>query len=79
LPGRSRWLAIGAGLLDVCATTLLLVAVRLGLVAVVAPVASLAPAFTVLGAWWYLKEETSTVQIVGFVLALAGLVMIAAS
>jgi uncharacterized membrane protein len=56
-----------------------LVAVRLGLVAVVAPVASLAPAFTVLGAWWYLKEETSTVQIVGFVLALAGLVMIAAS
>jgi drug/metabolite transporter (DMT)-like permease len=77
LPGGTHWLAVGAGLLDVGATTLLLVAVRLGLVAVVAPVASLAPAFTVLGAWLFLKERTSTVQVVGFVFALAGLAMIA--
>ena len=79
LPRRPRLLAVGAGLLDVLATTLLLVAVRLGLVAVVAPVAALAPAFTVFGAWWYLRERASRVQIGGLVLALAGLVLIAAS
>ncbi len=79
LPRRPRLQAVGAGLLDVLATTLLLVAVRLGLVAVVAPVAALAPAFTVFGAWWYLRERASRVQIGGLVLALAGLVLIAAS
>ncbi|MGH9078813.1 MAG: EamA family transporter [Acidimicrobiales bacterium] len=79
LPPRSRGRAIGAGALDVLATALLLVAVRLGLVAVVAPVASLAPAFTVLGAWWYLRERASRVQVGGLVLALIGLVLIAAS
>ncbi len=72
-----RWQAVSAGVLDVLATTLLLVAVRLGLVAVVAPVASLAPAFTVLGAWRFLHERTSRVQMVGFALALVGLVLIA--
>jgi drug/metabolite transporter (DMT)-like permease len=77
LPVRPRWLAVGAGLLDVLATTLLLVAVRKGLVAVVAPVAALAPAFTVLGAWWFLRERASTVQKVGLALALIGLVLIA--
>jgi len=79
LPRRPRVGAIGAGLLDVLATTLLLVAVRLGLVAVVAPVASLAPAFTVLGAWWFLGERASWVQTCGLVLALAGLALIATS
>lgn len=79
LPRRPRLRAVAAGLLDVLATTLLLVAVRLGLVAVVAPVAALAPAFTVFGAWWYLRERASRVQIGGLVLALAGLVLIAAS
>ena len=74
---RPRWLAIGAGVLDVFATTLLLVAVRIGLVAVVAPVAALAPAFTVLGAWLFLKERASPLQVVGFGLALVGLVLIA--
>jgi drug/metabolite transporter (DMT)-like permease len=77
LPSRPRIRAIGAGLLDVLATALLLVAVRLGLVAVVAPVAALAPAFTVLGAWWYLRERASWVQGGGLVLALIGLVLIA--
>jgi len=77
LPSPPRWLAVGAGILDVLATALLLVAVRLGLVAVVAPVAALAPAFTVLGAWWFLHERASPVQVVGFGLALVGLVLIA--
>ncbi len=79
LPPRPRLGAVGAGLLDVLATTLLLVAVRLGLVAVVAPVASLAPAFTVLGAWWFLGERASWVQTCGLVLALLGLALIATS
>ena len=43
-------------LLDVVATTLLLVAIRDGLFATVAPVAALHPAFTVGHAWWYLRE-----------------------
>jgi drug/metabolite transporter (DMT)-like permease len=79
LPTRPRVRAIGAGFLDVLATSLLLVAVRLGLVAVVAPVAALAPAFTVLGAWWYLREKASWVQVGGLALALTGLVLIATS
>lgn len=77
LPSLPRWQAVGAGLLDVVATTLLLVAVRHGLVAEVAPVAALAPAFTVLGAWWFLHERASRVQAAGFGLAVAGLVLIA--
>ncbi len=78
-PPRPRNRAICAGLLDVLATTLLLVAVRHGLVTVVAPVAALAPAFTVLWAWWYLRERVSRVQIGGLVVALTGLVLIATS
>ena len=77
LPVRPRWLAVGAGVLDVVATTLLLVAVRKGLVAVVAPVAALAPAFTVLGAWWFLHERASVIQKAGLGLALVGLALIA--
>ncbi len=77
LPSVPRRLAVGAGLLDILATVLLLVAVRIGLVAVVAPVAALAPAFSVLGAWWVLHERASRVQVVGFALALVGLVLIA--
>jgi drug/metabolite transporter (DMT)-like permease len=79
IPARPMWLAIGAGILDVSGTVLLLVAVRLGLVAVVAPVASLAPAFTVIGAWWYLREKASKLQVIGIGLALLGLALIATS
>jgi drug/metabolite transporter (DMT)-like permease len=79
LPARPMWLAIGAGVLDVSGTVLLLVAIRLGLVAVVAPVASLSPAFTVVGAWWYLREKASKLQVIGIGLALLGLSLIATS
>ncbi len=78
LPSNSRWLAIGAGVLDAGATALLLVALRSGLVAVVAPAAALAPGFTVLHAWWYLRERASPLQVGGLALALCGLVLIAA-
>jgi uncharacterized membrane protein len=71
-------LASGAGVLDAVATTLLLVAVRSGLAATVAPVAALAPGFTVAHARWYLHEQVSRTQVVGLVLALIGLALIAA-
>jgi drug/metabolite transporter (DMT)-like permease len=66
-----------AGLLDVGASTLLLIALRGNLTAVVAPVASLAPGFTSLHAWWYLHERVSRVQVAGLVVALIGLGLIA--
>ena len=74
-PDRRR--ALGAGFLDVTATVLVLIAVREGLVAVVAPVAALGPAFTVICAWLILKEPVARVQLVGLVIAVAGLTLIA--
>jgi drug/metabolite transporter (DMT)-like permease len=71
--------AASAGLLDVGASTLLLIALRGNLTAVVAPVASLAPGFTSLHAWWYLHERFSRVQVAGLLLALIGLGLIAAA
>jgi uncharacterized membrane protein len=77
LHGRTRIEAVAAGILDVSATALLLVAVRNGLFATVAPVAALAPAFTVFHAWWYLRQRPSRIQIAGLAIALSGLVLIA--
>ena len=74
---RSRRLAVAAGLLDVSGTALVLVAVRTGLAAIVAPVASLTPAFTVMLAWWALRERATKTQMVGLVIVLVGLVLIA--
>jgi drug/metabolite transporter (DMT)-like permease len=71
-----RLQAATSGLFDVGATVLLFVALRIGLAATVAPVAALAPGFTVTHAWWYLHERASRVQIAGLVLALIGLVLI---
>jgi uncharacterized membrane protein len=77
--GRSaRNMAIGAGVLDVTATALLLVAIREGLVAVVAPIAALGPAFTVVWAWIVLREPVGRWQLVGIAVGITGLVMIAA-
>lgn len=75
--GREGAAAVGAGVLDVTATTLLLVALRHGLTVVVAPLASLAPAFTVLWARLLLGEETTPGQAAGIGLALVGLALIA--
>jgi uncharacterized membrane protein len=69
--------AITAGALDVTATALILVAVRRGLVSVVAGLAALAPGFTVVLAWVFLREHLRVEQRVGLVVALAGLVLVA--
>lgn len=73
---RPLRLAVIAGLLDVSGTALLLAAVRTGLTAVVAPVANLTPAFTVMLAWWVLRERATRTQLAGLVLALIGLIFI---
>lgn len=73
----ARHLALGAGALDILATVLLLTAVREGLTVVVAPIAALAPAFTVVWAWAILHERVTRHQVVGLALALAGLALIA--
>src|SRR5262249_1861101 len=73
-----RWMAIGAGALDVVATVLLLVAVRQDFASLVAPVAALGPAFTVAWAWTALHEPVARVQVAGLALGLVGLVLIAA-
>jgi drug/metabolite transporter (DMT)-like permease len=73
-----RWMAVAAGVLDVGATVLLLVAVREGLSSLVAPVAALGPAFTVGWAWTWLHEPIARLQVAGLALALVGLALIAA-
>lgn len=78
MPVMSRRQALVAGGLDVTASTLLLIAVRRGLIATVAPVASLTPGFTVAHAWWYLHQRGTRVQVVGLVIGLTGLALIAA-
>jgi drug/metabolite transporter (DMT)-like permease len=73
-----RPLSVGAGALDVLSTVLLLTAVREGLVVVVAPLAALAPTFTVVWAWTLLREPVTRPQVLGIALSLTGLVLIAA-
>ena len=65
-------MAIGAGVFDVTATALLLIAIRDGLVALVAPVAALGPAFTVMWAWLLLREPVGRVQLVGIAIGITG-------
>jgi uncharacterized membrane protein len=70
---RAAW----AGILEATATAILLVALRRGLAAEVAPTASLGPAFTVVLAWIVLHEPASRVQRVGVVLGMAGVALLA--
>ena len=69
--------ASAAGAFDVGASMILLVTLKSNLTAVIAPVASLAPAFTAGHAWWYLHERVSRLQLFGLLIALAGLALIA--
>jgi drug/metabolite transporter (DMT)-like permease len=67
----------GAGLFDVSANALVLLAVRRGLVSLVAPVASLYPAITVLLARVVIHERIGRQRAGGLALALVGLALIA--
>ena len=75
-PEDLRWVAL-TGLLDVAANVLQLLAVRRGLVTLVAPIAALYPAATVLLARGLLGEPVGRSRLIGLGIALSGLVLIA--
>ncbi|WP_020521056.1 EamA family transporter [Catelliglobosispora koreensis] len=78
LPSREVWrFTIFAGLLDTLANGFYLLAAQDGAVSVVAPVASLYPATTVILALLVNKERLRSVQMVGLGLAAASLVLAA--
>jgi len=79
VPSREIGRPVAAsGMLDAFANSMQLVAVRQELLSLVAPVAALAPAFTVLLARLSLGERSTRAQVVGVLAALAGLALIAA-
>lgn len=80
LPARATWpLVIGVGVLDNAANVAYLLATREGLLALVAVLASLYPAFTVLMARVVLGERLERPQVAGMLLAGAGVALIAAA
>ena len=66
-----------SGILLLLAHALLLKALALGLLSIVGPITALSPAFTVIPAWLFLREHINRVQVVGMVVATAGLVLVA--
>jgi drug/metabolite transporter (DMT)-like permease len=72
----ARWPAMGAGLADMGANILFLLASQCGLLSLVAIVTSLFPAPTVLLARIFLRQRIPPVRFAGFVLALAGVGLI---
>lgn len=76
-PGRPRVLTAGAGLCDVGANVLYLLAIRQGLLSVVSVLSSLYPASTVVLAWIVLRERFAPMQRVGLLLAVPAAVLMA--
>jgi len=84
LSGRSLRPTVGttplvasAGMLDLVANTLYLLAATRGLLSVVAVLGSLYPASTVLLAMWFLHERLSRAQAVGVAMAVGAVALIA--
>lgn len=71
---KALWLAIGAGVLLVTGNILLVVGLHLGDLAVMSVLTSLYPLGTVLLAITILRERLTPVQIIGIVLAIAGVI-----
>lgn len=78
VPAGSRALVAGAGVLDVTANAIFVVAAREGLLSLVSVLSSLYPAATVLLARVVLGERVTPKQRLGLLLALAGVALIAA-
>jgi drug/metabolite transporter (DMT)-like permease len=77
LPRSGLAPVLSAGLFDVTANALIVLAIRRGLLSLVAPVASLYPATTVLLARFVLHERIGPQRAGGLVLGLVGLALIA--
>jgi drug/metabolite transporter (DMT)-like permease len=78
-PARAAWpFVAGAGVLDITANVCYLAASRTGLLSIVAVLSSLYPAATVVLARVLLGERLHRVQVIGLVLATAGVVAMAA-
>lgn len=65
------WLAIGCGILDAGANTMMLLALRLGDLSIVSALTALYPAGTIVLAAIVLRERVASVQWIGLALALA--------
>lgn len=76
--GATAAWTVGAGVLDMTANVLYLVAVQRGLLSIVAPVASLYPVTTVLLAMLIDRERMRPIQLAGLGLAATALVLVAA-
>ncbi len=76
---RAWWLAIACGVADAAANALMLLALRIGELAVVSALTALYPAGTILLAAVVLRERVAAVQWIGLALALAAGGMLAAA
>lgn len=76
-PGRTRRLTAGAGVLDVAANVLYLLAIREGLLSVVSVLSSLYPVSTVVLARVVLRERYAMLQRVGMAIALPAAILMA--
>jgi drug/metabolite transporter (DMT)-like permease len=76
IPADGRRLAVGAGLLDMAANVLFLLAVRRALLSLVVVIMSMYPAATIGLARIVLKEQFGTAQIIGLGLGVVGIGMI---
>ena len=68
---------VAAGALLILGHSLLIEALNRGFLSIVGPITSLTPAFTVLGAWLFLREPVSRIQATGMVITIAGLALLA--
>ena len=77
-PPRSAWLVVLAtGLFETLGYVFMTLAGRFAPITLLAPVASLASAFTVLAAWLFLRERPPAAAVVGALLATGGIVLLA--
>ena len=78
MPVSAAAMALGAGVVDMVANTLYLVATWSGSLSIIVTLASLYPASTVLLARVFLRERLNGVQVAGVVGALAAVLLIVA-